>query len=244
MPITSNAGVYRVGAQYGVLRYQQTAIDIDQLAKDLGAAYNWSGETLPSVGSATGNWIDTINGTVATATGSPTVTTLNGRPAALFSGTQWFRTAAFAAALTQPYAQVIVARSDGEATAVRFMAGGISGGSRASVVQEVTTRQLAAYRGGSSANAVTDLLVPDATPIVVLVSGINTSPMTMTINGVGGLSNTSTAAHTLTGVAIGAAFDNTGRWIGLIARVTIFPAAAIANAATFAAACQSFYSIT
>jgi hypothetical protein len=240
MPITSNAGVYRVGTQYGVLRYQQTAIDIDQLAKDLGATYNWSGETLPSVESATGNWIDTINGTVATATGSPTVTTLNGRKAALFEGAQSFSNiGGVTVDVNTTYAAVFVYGAGVTLGAVwsYFTTGAFMTAYRLSSGNQRWNHRIGASEisGGSFdvAGATTGAAVG-----VVLRDG---STWTQQRNAVTATTTASIPAATMTTLRIGEDQLAGAKFVGPIARVTVFPNPA--NAAVFAAACQVHYRI-
>ena len=182
----------------------------------------WWAETLPASGS-TGNWTD-INGVAATATGDPQVGTINGKRAALFAGAQFYRTAAFSAAVVQPFAYVIVANSTPDAF-------------RAMVDRATSTERVAILR--SPAGAVYfDIRSPNqgggdtAAPNTFVARGlVNGASSSIRING-GAPTAATAGTQVLDGVTIGALAINSNLWIGNISLTAIVaPHALIADPA-------------
>ena len=235
MSLNANSlGVLRQSVQLGALLPAE-GVNLTAAARTLGAAYAWLGDSLPEVGAATGNWVDVVGGVVATATGAPTVGVLNGRKAALFAGAQYYQTAAFAAAIAQPYAIVSVfSRADTDSVG-RVLFDGLVNFQAQIYTFGVTFRSVI---GGDrslfvytpNTNYVFSITV--TTPLVTW----SAAPQTAGTYVPGTL-------FSVTGATIGAAGDLARPFIGPIAAVVIFPAASVANAATFAELAKRYYRI-
>jgi hypothetical protein len=235
-------GVLAPSVSLGVLA-AKSGVDLRVAAATLGAAYDWGGESLPDVGAATGNWVCSRTGTVAAATGAPTVTTLNGRKAALFSGAQEFITPAFSAQIPQPLAIVFVAASDITTTGDRRI---LRTTEFIYYLYRETGVSLAVFNAGAFTSVNSPPFV-NATPYVG-VALYNGTESNLRLNGVQSI-NRSPGTGGMANAQIGL------QWIGTIARVSLFAvrpeagdAAAqladlIARSSAFAAACQAHYGI-
>ena len=214
---------------------RRRGVNLAAAAVGLGAAYAWLGDTLPAVGQPTGDWVDVVGGLSAAQTGAPLVGTLNGRKAPLFTGTQWFQTTPFAD-MNQPFSVVAVTAASSITGSV-FAVCGLRGAANVGI-----ERVGAAWRILAQTALPTGDIIAANVPVVI--RGVfNGAASELWING--SLVASGDAGTTgIDVVTIGARSGFITPWLGTIGALVIFPAATIANAATFAALAQQAYGIT
>jgi len=195
----------------------------------LSPTYAWLAGDISAPGAAA-SWPCAVTGlaaTQATPANQPawSATGLSGKPALTFDGGDWLRTAAFAAALAQPYSVVILG-SDGSGTSTRVMFDGIAAAHRASMLAEPLTsiQRFQLYSGGADRAVYTLSPFPAVGVVFSARARINGTSTALAINGVE-QETPGAGVHTLTGVTIGANATPALGWNGAIADILVFSGA-------------------
>lgn len=184
-------------------------------------------------------WVDRMQDVNAAPGGSgTTLGALNGRACPVFSGAGYYRTAAFASAIAQPYTTISVSRLDGVIASFCVIHDGLN-----------PARGRLAHRAGPQSYATAD----GSNAINGADIGTNAAALTATFNAATSaiyrgstlLGSGNVGAGALTGLTVGASMSSTLFFIGPIAAVFILPGAAAGNAAAaqIAALLQRYYKI-
>ena len=215
---------------------RRRGVNLAAAAVGLGAAYAWLGDTLPAVGAPAGNWVDVVGGVAATLGGTGTTSgTLAGQPCIVLNGSGRY-VATFPETLAQPFSIVSVSRRTGATTSFPHIHDGLDASNRAMLSHNNTFQTFEASGGGAINGPAT------ATATVVALVDYAGANGRIRINGAETTGNIGT--NSIAGLVIGQRFNLANGMIGTIGALVIFPAATIANAATFAALAQQAYGIT